>query len=100
MHLNIKSDGSITLEDTNDFGRFEIRSSIDLASGQYSGGFFDIAEPTEDDRYWIDAEAIVALSSKSDDPEWCSAFWTMLEKAEPYGFADIAKKRIKAHVAK
>jgi len=100
MYLNIKSDGSITLNETNDFGRFEIRSSIDLAPGKLSDDFFSIAEPTDDDRYWIDAEAVVKLSSKSDDPEWCNQFWTMLEKAEPFGFADIARKRIKSHVRK
>ena len=100
MYLNIKADGSVTLQETNDFGRFEIRTSIDLASGQLSDEFFSIAEPTDNGRYWIDAESVVKLSSKSDDPEWCTAFWTMLEKAEPYGFADIAQKRIKSHVAK
>ena len=100
MYLNIAADGSVTLEEANDFGQFEIRSSIDLASGQLSDKFFSFAEPADNGRYWIDAESIVNLSSKSDDPDWCAAFWTMLENAERYGFADIAQKRIKSHVAK
>ena len=100
MYLNIEADGSVTLEEANDFGRFEIRSSIDLASGHLSDEFFSFAKPTDDGRYWIDAEVVVRLSSKSNDSKWCTAFWTMLEKAEPYGFADIARKRIKSHVAK
>ena len=100
MYLNIEVDGSVTLEEANDFGRFEIRSSIDLASGHLSDEFFSFAKPTDDGRYWIDAEVVVGLSSKSNDSEWCTAFWTMLEKAESYGFADIARKRIKSHVAK
>ncbi len=99
MYLNITDDGSVTLEEANDFGRFEIRSSIDLSSGQLGDEFFSFAEPTDNGRYWINAESVVKLSSKSDDPEWCAAFWTMLEKAETYGFADIAQKRIKSHVA-
>jgi hypothetical protein len=100
MYLNIEADGSVTLEEANDFGQFEIRSSIDLASGHLSDEFFSFAKPTDDGRYWIDAEVVVGLSSKSNDSKWCTAFWTMLEKAEPYGFADIARKRIKSHVAK
>jgi hypothetical protein len=71
-----------------------------LASGHLSDEFFSFAKPTDDGRYWIDAEVVVGLSSKSNDSKWRTAFWTMLEKAEPYGFADIARKRIKSHVAK
>ena len=100
MYLNIKSDGSLTLEETDDFGRFEIRSAIDLASGDISDEFSRLSEPTDDDRYWIDADAIVTLSSRADDLEWCSTFWAMLKNAEPYGFADVTQKRIKSHVAK
>jgi hypothetical protein len=100
MYLNIKSDGSVTLEETDDFDRFEIRSAIDLASGDISDEFSRLSEPTDDDRYWIDADAIVTLSSRADDLKWCSTFWAMLETAEPYGFADVARKRIKSHVAK
>ena len=100
MYLKIEADGSVTLEEADDFDQFEIRSSINLASGQPSDKFFSLAKPTDDGRYWIDAEVVVGLSSKSNDSEWCTAFWTMLEKAESYGFADIARKRIKSHVAK
>ena len=100
MYLNIKADGSITLEETDNFGHFEIRSAIDLASGDISDKFSRLSEPTDDGRYWIDADAIVTLSSRADDLEWCSTFWAMLKNAEPYGFADITQKRIKSHVAK
>lgn len=100
MYLDIKSDGSLSLEDTDNFGCFEIHSAIDLASGQISRDFSRISEPADDDRYWIDAKSIVALSTKLDDLEWCKAFWAMLEKVEPYGFADLARKRIKSHVIK
>ena len=100
MYLDVKPDGSITLNEADDFSRFEIRSSIDLAPGHLSDNFFSIAEPTDDNRYWVNAVAVMQFSSKSDDSEWCTAFWTMLEKAEPYGFADVDQKRIKSHVRK
>lgn len=100
MYLDIKSDGSLSLEDTDDFDRFEIHSAIDLASGQTSSEFSRISTMADNGRYWIDAESIIALSAKLADLDWCSSFWGMLEKAEPYGFSDLAKKRIKAHVTK
>lgn len=70
MYLNIEADGSVTLEEANDFGQFEIRSSIDLASGHLCDEFFNFAKPTDDGRYWIDAEVVVQLSSKSNDSKW------------------------------
>ena len=100
MYLNVQPDGSLTLEETNNFSRFEIRSTMDLASEHISEDFSKIAEPIENDRYWIDAEAILDLSSRADDAEWCKAFWAMLERAEPYGFADVTRKKIRSHVVK
>ena len=99
MYLNIEADGSVTLEEANDFGQFEIRSSIDLHQDTFATNF-SISPSQLTRQVWIDAEVVVGLSSKSDDSEWCTAFWTMLEKAESYGFADIARKRIKSHLAK
>ena len=34
----------------------------------------------------------------ADNADWTGAFETMLEKAAPYGYADLAGRRIKAHV--
>ena len=46
--LNTEADGSVTLEEANDFGQFEIRSSIDLASGHLCDEFFNFAKSTDD----------------------------------------------------
>tara|TARA_B100001057_G_scaffold182622_1_gene183342 strand:+ start:229 stop:531 length:303 start_codon:yes stop_codon:yes gene_type:complete len=100
MYLNINPDGSLTLQEVDDFGRFEIRSAIDLESGHVSEDFAKISEAIDGGRYWVDAEAIAELSLRGDELEWFTAYWAMLKKAEPYGFADVAKKRIKSHVVK
>ena len=100
MYLNINPDGSLTLQEVDDFGRFEIRSAIDLKSGHFSQDFAKISEPSDDGRYWIDAEAIAELSSRRGELEWSTAYLEMLKKAEIYGFADVARKKIKSHVAK
>ena len=100
MYLNIQSDGTLSLEETDDFSTFEIHSAIDLASGQFNEDFAKISEPADNDRYWIDAEAILELSSHAGKLEWRRAYWVMLEQAERFGFADVNQKKIKAHVAK
>ena len=48
---------------------------------------------------WLDADAVVELSGRDQNEGWTTAFWTMVEKAEPYGYADLSARRVKAHVA-
>ncbi len=67
MNLIVQSGGSLNLEETDNVSRFEIQSVIDLASEHISKDFSKIAEPTEDGRYWIDAEAILKLSLRADE---------------------------------
>ena len=94
MFLMIADDGGLSLEEADDFKRFHI-------SGEPSGAgaFGELSEDAGEGHYWLDADAIVALSGHADDEAWCASFWSMLEKAEPYGFSDMAGRRIKAHVA-
>ena len=70
---------------------------LDLYYGTYLA-LADIAEPAEDNHYWVDAEAVIQLSSKGSDPQWVDGFWDMLGKVEAYGYADLQAKRVKAHV--
>lgn len=93
MFLKIADDGTLSLEETDDFKKFHI-------SGAPGGAAFEaLAEDAGEGHYWLEADAIVALSGRADDGAWCDAFWAMLEKVEPYGFADVKGRRIKAHVA-
>ena len=93
MYLQIEDDGGLVLEEIDDFGRFHI-----AAGAEGSPAFQSIAEAAEEDHYWLDADAVVALSPKAGDAAWTGAFWKMLEKVEPYGFADVKARRLKAHV--
>jgi hypothetical protein len=94
MFLGIEDDGRLVLEGIDDFGRFHVGARADE-----SPAFGDIAEAAEAGQYWLDADAVVALSPKANDADWTDAFWTMLEKVEPYGFTDLRARRVKAHVA-
>ena len=92
MYLNIAENGTLTMEEVNDFKRFHI------AGDPASSTFKVIAEDAGDNHYWLNADAIVELSGNVMNQEWCTAFWGMLQKAEPYGFSDIEGRLIKAHV--
>lgn len=100
MVLRITDDGRLVLEEIDDFTRFHISAAPERLEGEgASPAFRHIAEAAEEGHFWLDADAIVGLSPKSGDADWTSAFRAMLEKAEPYGFADVRGRRIKAHVA-
>lgn len=96
MYLNIADDGTLSLEEVDDFKRFHISADPDRLS---DAGFRAIAQDAGEGHFWLDADAVADLSGRSGDTDWTAAFWAMLEKAEPYGFADVEGRRIKAHVA-
>ena len=100
MYLRISDDGSLILEEIDDFTRFHISAAPERLDGEgASPAFRDIAEAAEEGHFWLDTDAIVALSPKAGDADWTSAFQAMLAKAEPYGFADLRGRRLKAHVS-
>ena len=100
MYLKIGADGGMTLEETDDFSRFHISAAPQQVLGpEASEAFTIIAETAGDNHFWLDAVAVAALAERPDDEAWQSAFQQMLEKAEPYGFADTKLQRIKAHLA-
>ncbi len=100
MYLKIGTDGALSLEEVDDFKRFHISAEMDtLAGGDALLAFEAISEDMGDGHFWLDADAIIGLSGRSDDDDWNAAFWNMLEKAAPYGFSDLDARRVKAHVA-
>ena len=58
----------------------------------------EIATPAAEQHYWLDADAMVELSGRKDDQQWVAGFWDMLAKVEAYGYSDMEKKQVKAHV--
>ena len=99
MYLRIEDDGRLVLEEIDDFRRFHIAAAPEMVAGETTSPYFRrIAEAAGEGHFWLKADAIVGLSAKSGDEAWKSAFWNMLAKAEPYGFADLQGRRLKAHV--
>ena len=95
MNILIKADGSLTLEQHNDFKSFSI---INETTDDNLIALDEIAESAEDNHYWLDAISVINLSPLCNNPEWVENFWAMLKAVEPYGYSDMASKRIKAHV--
>ncbi len=95
MIIRIREDRTLTLEDEDNFKGFCIRamdSNIDL------GALDAITKRVEEGNYWLDALAVIALSSKSTEKTWLDQFWAMLAGAEPYGYADLKARLVRAHV--
>ena len=95
MHLYIDTQGALSLRDIDNMKSFSI---IDKTDNSNLSALLAIAEPAEDNHYWIDAEAVIALCEKSDDQNWVTDFWNMLGMVEKYGYSDMVNKRVKAHI--
>ena len=95
MHLLLSHRGELSLEDIDNMKAFSI---IDKTNGSDISALLAIAQPAEDNHFWIDAEAVVALSDKADDEHWVTAFGQMLAMVEKYGYSDMNNKRVKAHL--
>lgn len=95
MYLLIAANGQLSLEDSDNMRAFSI---IEQDSGLAATHLSTIATPAEEQHYWLEADAVVELSGRKDDQQWVAGFWDMLAKVEAYGFSDMEKKRVKAHV--
>ncbi len=95
MLIRVREDQSLVLEEEENFKEFCIRVK-DLDTN--ISALDTITERIEDSKYWLDAQGVIALSSKCTDKEWLAQFWGMLKGAELYGFADLEAQLIRAHI--
>ena len=99
MFIRISADGDLSLEDVDNMKAFSIVEAAGASDlGKAESALADIGEAAEDDHYWIDAEAVIQLSARSEDPQWVESFWVMLKIVEAYGYSDLQARRVKAHV--
>jgi hypothetical protein len=95
VYLLIAANGQLSLEDGDNMRAFSI---VEQESGLAATCLSAIATAAEEQHYWLDADAVVELSGRKDDQQWVAGFWDMLAKVEAYGYSDMEKKRVKAHV--
>ena len=95
MLIRVRKDQTLALEEEDDFQSFCIRvkdSDMNLVALDM------ITKRIEDGNYWLDAQGVLALSSKSKEKEWLDQFWAMLKDSELYGFANLEAQLIRAHI--
>ena len=95
MHILINTSGQLILEDIDNMKGFSI---IDKTEKSDLSQLLAISIPDEENHYWIDANAVVSMSAKAQDPNWVADFWNMLTMVEKYGYSDMKNKRVKAHI--
>lgn len=101
MFISIADNGALNLEDVDAMKSFSIVEAENSGTqGQAINALKAIAEPAEDNHYWINIDSVIQLSPRKNDPEWVEAFWQMLKAVEPYGYVDMEKRLVKAHVEK
>ena len=99
MNVLISGEGTLSLQDIENFNSFSIvEANGETKQGKAAVALADMAEAAEENHFWLSADAVIALSSRKDDQQWLDAFWGMLKKVEAYGYSDLEKGRIKAHV--
>lgn len=95
MYLLISINGQISLEESDNMRAFSI---VEESQGLAAKHLSAIATPAEEQHFWLEADAVVDLSGRADDRQWVDGFWDMLAKVEPYGYSDMEKRRVKAHL--
>lgn len=95
MYVNVAADGALSLQDTDNLRAFSVREQV---PGSAAAALASIATAAEDGHFWLDAEAVLALSSRETDADWVAAYWQMLASVAAYGYYDESAGRVKAHV--
>lgn len=101
MKLVVSVDGKLSIDEADNFRGFHVEPANALGERWAAvPEFASIATPAEEaDHFWLDADAVAGLPERAD-AEWREKFWAMLKKVEPYGYADMALRRVKAHVSR
>ncbi len=99
MFVKLTADGSVLLEDRDNFRAFKLvvegrREDLDAVRRALAG----IAELADADTAWVSQDALRLRPEVATDTAWQQSFAAMVEKAKPHGWIDEARKAIKAHV--
>jgi hypothetical protein len=99
MFLKISADGSVSLEEHNNFRAFKLvvtgnPSKLDAIRKTLAG----IAELPDKDTAWISEAALRHWPDVARDQTWQQNLTAMIEKAKPHGWIDEQRKAIKAHI--
>ena len=99
MYVKVAADGSVYLEDKDNFRAFKLvveggPARLDQARRALSG----TAEVPDQSHAWIYEQALRQRPEVKGDATWQGNLGGMIEKAKPHGWVDEAKKAIRAHI--
>ncbi len=99
MFVKLSVDGSITLEDRDNFRAFKLvveggTQRLDQARRALA----NTAELPDQTTAWIYEQALRQRPEVAGDAAWQGNLGAMIEKAKPHGWIDEQKKAIKAHI--
>jgi hypothetical protein len=99
MFVKVAADGSVSLEDKDNFRAFKLvveggPARLDQARRALSG----TAEVQDQGHAWIYEQALRKRPEVAGDAAWQGNLGAMIEKAKPHGWVDEAKQAIRAHI--
>ena len=99
MFIKVSADGSVTLEERDNFRAFKLvvtgnAAKLDAARKTLAG----VAELPDEKNAWIFEAALRRFVDVAQDQAWQQNLSAMIEKAKPHGWIDEMRKAIKAHV--
>ena len=99
MFVKLGIDGSVTLEDRDNFRAFKLVIEGGPARlDQARRALANTAELPDQADAWIYEQALRQRPETANDPAWQQNLGAMIEKARPHGWIDEQKKAIKAHI--
>lgn len=99
MFVKLAVDGSVTLEDRDNFRAFKLAVEGGPARlEQARRALANTAELPDQATAWIFEQALRQRPEVAKDVTWQSNLGVMMEKAKPHGWIDEQKKAIKAHI--
>ena len=99
MFVKVSADGSVSLEDRDNFRAFKLvveggPEKLDAARRALTG----TAELPDQATAWIFEVALRQRTEVAQDAKWQGNLGTMIEKARPHGWIDEQKRAIKGHI--
>ena len=99
MFVKLATDGSISLEDKDNFRAFKLLVEGGPARlDQARRALTNTAELIDTSHAWVFEQTLRQRPEVAQDTAWQASLGTMIEKARPHGWIDDDRRAIKAHI--
>ena len=99
MFVKLGIDGSVSLEDRDNFRAFKlVIEGAPTRLDQARRALANTAEIEDETHAWIYEQALRQRAEVAGDNAWQDSLGAMIQKAKPHGWIDEQRKAIKAHI--